>query len=213
MAALLVTAAAVYVGLRDRSDAPRPASDSRRSASPSPTATQEDLATLDLSDLPIPRTAFCDVLDEDDVEAALGGPPTGTAHYDSGDRVELTPGVTDVSHEFGCTFDSATTGAQARAWVFAEPVTTRAAGSIVREARAADGCSPLEDAPAYGTPSAATLCRTTSPAGRAVTLRGLFGDAWLSCQLSTPEGDPAAETVQRAEQWCVRVATTVGARP
>jgi hypothetical protein len=213
MAALLVTAAAVYVGLRDRSDAPRPASDSRRSASPSPTGTQEDLATLDLSDLPIPRTAFCDVLDEDDVEAALGGPPTGTAHYDSGDRVELTSGVTDVSHEYGCTFDSAVTGAQARAWVFAEPVTPAAAASIAREARRTRGCTVLDDAPTFGASSTATLCRTTSPVGRVVTLRGLFGDAWLSCQLRTPGADAVPQTVQRAEQWCVRVATTVGARP
>ncbi len=58
---------------------------------------------------------------------------SGTAHYDSGDRVPLATGLTDVSHEFDCTFDAAD-GTQARAWVFAEPVTAAVGRSIVREA-------------------------------------------------------------------------------
>jgi hypothetical protein len=47
-----------------------------------------------------------------------------------------------------------------------------------------------------------------------VTRRGLFGDAWLSCQLSAPgPGTTDAVTVRRAQEWCVRLATTLGARP
>ena len=212
--ALLVTGVAVYVGLRPADPEPTPAS--RPSPTPSSSPTPTDLAGLDLSGLPIERTAFCDVLDEGDVETALGAPPTGTAHYDSGDRAQLTTGVTDVAHEYNCTFDSATTGAQARVWVFAEPVTAEVGRSLAREARRQAGCTVVEDAPRYGRPSAATSCQTTSPAGQEVTLRGLFGDAWLSCRLSTSGGDGAQqpqEIVQRAEQWCVRVATTLGARP
>ena len=102
----------------------------------------------------------------------------------------LAPGVTDVSHEFNCTFD-ASTGAQARVWVFAEPVTTAVGRSIVQEARREPGCAVRPDAPTFGTPSVGTLCRTGSPASRAVTLRGLFGDAWLSCRLSTPGASSA----------------------
>ena len=52
------------------------------------------------------------------------------------------------------------------------------------------------------------------PQPASVTLRGLFGDAWLTCRLSTPGTvGGATQTVRRAEQWCVRVATTLGARP
>jgi len=47
----------------------------------------------------------------------------------------------------------------------------------------------------------------------AVTLRGLFGDAWMSCELAVPGRAPASETQRRGEQWCLRVATTLGARP
>jgi hypothetical protein len=50
-----------------------------------------------------------------------------------------------------------------------------------------------------------------------VRLSGLFGDAWLSCELTTPTaaaaGDPVRESVRRAQRWCVDVATSVGARP
>jgi hypothetical protein len=60
-----------------------------------------------------------------------------------------------------------------------------------------------------------TSCRVETPPGRAVTLRGLFGDAWLSCEVSTPSaasvGDPRREAERRAQRWCVSVATSVGA--
>ncbi|MEO5708373.1 MAG: hypothetical protein ABIQ59_00930 [Nocardioidaceae bacterium] len=203
---LAVTAGVVYAGIRDRPtgdvDAARP--------SPSPSSTPS--SSVDLSQLPIERGSFCDQLDERNVEAALDSPVSDTSHYDSGDRVVLAPGVTDVSHEYDCTFSSAD-GTEARVWVFAEPVTAAVGRTIVRDARAEKGCTVRPDPPTFGTPSVATACRTTKPAARTVTLRGLFGDAWLSCRLSTPGATAAAETIQRADQWCVRVATTLGARP
>jgi hypothetical protein len=204
--AVLVTAGVVYVGLGSRDPHPqRSAGGPTATRTPSPTP----LSSLDLSALPIERAPFCDRLDQGDVEDALGAPVSGTRHYENGQRAALAPGVRDVSHEFDCTYDAAT-GAQARVWVFAAPVTPAVAGSVVRDARREKGCSVLRRAPTYGTPSVGTLCRTTGPVGVAVTLRGLFGDAWLSCRLATP-GDTGA--AQRAEQWCVRVATTLGARP
>ena len=124
----------------------------------------------------------------------------------------LAPGVTDVSHEYDCTF-AASGGAEARVWVFAEPVTATVGRSIVREARGEKGCVVRTDPPTFGTPSVGTVCRTTKPTARSVTLRGLFGDAWLTCRLSAPGAVSAEETAQRADQWCVRVATTLGARP
>jgi len=209
--ALLVTGGVVYVGVRDGSPDGSLGAAAGRTPSASPASTTP-MASLDLSGLPIERADFCGRLDQGDVEDALGGPVTDTAHYGSGDRVALAPGVVDVSHEYDCTY-AAADGTQARAWVFAEPVTTSVGRGIVREAKAEQGCRPLEKAPTFGTPSVGTLCRVAQPTARAVTLRGLFGDAWLSCRLSTPGATDALGTVQRAEQWCVRVATTLGARP
>lgn len=207
--ALLASAGVVYAGLRD----PGP---DRSAAAPTPSASPTPLSSLDVSDLPITRGPFCALLETRDVETALGGPVATTNHYDSGDRAPLAPGLTDVAHEYGCGYGAAN-GARARAWVFAEPVTTATAASLAREAAGGTGCRPVPDSPRFGTPSASTLCRAADPAATVVTLRGLFGDAWLTCQLSTPRTGPAAatasDTTRRAEQWCLRVATTLGARP
>ena len=206
---LLVTVGAVYAGLRASPDTASTTTP-RRTASAHATPTA--LASLDLSGLPIERAAFCDRLDQADVEDALGGPVAATAHYGNGDRAVLAPGVTDVAHEYNCTFRGAS-GAEARAWVFAEPVTVSVGRSIVRAAASEAGCRPLRRDPTFGTPSVGTLCAQQKPVARAVTLRGLFGDAWLSCRLSRPGDTDTLGTVQAAEQWCVRVATTLGARP
>jgi hypothetical protein len=207
---LLVTGGAVYAGLEAGRPAPTagPQRSAPATADPSPTP----LGSLDLSGLPVARAPFCNLLDREDVEEALGSPVAATAHYDSGDRVRITTGVTDVAHEFDCTF-AAADGTQARAWVFAGPVTARAARSLTAESSREPGCSVVGAGPTYGTPGVTTRCRTGRAAATAVTLRGLFGDAWLTCRLAAPGPADARGTVQRAEQWCVRVATTLGARP
>jgi hypothetical protein len=203
--ALLVTAGVAYAALRD------PGPDGGRAA-PTSAATPTPLADLDLSGLPVPRRSFCAALEQDAIETALRGPVTRTEHYDSGDRARLATGLTDIAHEYNCGYASAP-GARARAWVFAEPVTTPVARNLVRDAAGGTGCAPVTDGPRFGTPSVGTVCRTGRPATTAVTLRGLFGDAWLSCQLTTPGTAGASATVRRAEQWCARVASTVGDGP
>ena len=131
--------------------------------------------------------------------------------YGPGDRVNLGRGLRDVSHEFGCTY-RAGNGAEARVWLFAQPVNQAVASRIAREARAEKGCRPAGDGPAFGSPTATTTCATAHPRGRSVTLRGLFGDAWLSCQLTLPAvGSGGAPDVEpRAKRWCMAVATAVG---
>jgi hypothetical protein len=218
--ALAVTAVAVYAGAFGRhvrptgltvepSASPSPS----RESSPSSTPTVDPTAAeVDLSRLPIPRSDFCDLLDRDDVEQALGGPVASTYFYGNGERRRLAPGVTDVSHEYNCTFRG-DGGDEARVWVFAEPVTLHEARTLAREATGAAGCKELADAPTYGTPTAATVCRERKPTRRVASLRGLFGDAWLTCELTAAGRASATTTADRAEQWCVRVATTLGARP
>ncbi len=176
-------------------------------ASPSPTPVRD----LDLSSLPIARAPFCDLVDHGTLETALGGPITGTAHYDNGDRAQLAPGVTDVSHEYSCSF-STSSGAEARAWVFAAPVGKAQARALAHQAAQRPGCHPAaEGGPTFGSPNGTTVCRTKG--STQVRLNGLFGDAWFSCQLTRPGTEHAARSLRRAERWCVHLAATVGARP
>ena len=174
-----------------------------------PSASPRALDSLDLSDVPVARQPFCDALRPDDVRAALGGPVRDTAHYVSGERASLGPGLRDVAHEYDCTFRGA--GAEARAWVFAAPVRRPLAASITKDARDRSGCRLVARAPTFGRPGVTTDCPAAGGAGRTVASRGLFGDAWLTCQLTSRDAEP--DVVRRAEQWCVRVATTAGARP
>jgi hypothetical protein len=200
--ALLVAAGVGYAVLRD---APSNAGRATPTAAPTP------LSDVDVSHLPIPRGPFCAALKQDDIEAALGGPVTRTGHYDSGARATLATGLTDIAHEYNCGY-SAASGAEARAWIFAAPVSRSSAVALLRESTAAD-CRQLSDGPRFGAPSAASVCRAGTGAPTVVTLRGLFGGSWLSCQLTTPRGVATADPVRRAERWCVQVARTVGSRP
>lgn len=198
--ALLAAAGVGYAALRD----PRP-----DAGGAAPTAAPTPLSELDVSDRPVPRGPFCAALAQDDIEAALGGPVTRTEHYDSGDRATLATGLTDIAHEYNCGY-SAASGAQARAWVFAAPVTRSTAEALARESTGT-GCRQSTDGPRFGNPSVTSVCRPG--AATVVTLRGLFGSSWLSCQLTTPVAAARPDPVRRAERWCVQVASTVGARP
>ena len=85
---------------------------------------------------------------------------------------------------------------------------------LVRELARAKGCRVVDGAAAFGSPSLARVCDGSGPDRPAeASYRGLFGDAWLTCRLSAPGATAEAEVTSRAEQWCVRVATTLGARP
>jgi hypothetical protein len=204
--AVLVTSGVVaYVLGSDRPSTP--------AASPAASPTPSPQRSVGLSHLPIPRARFCDWIGDSAVRRALGGPISQQVNYNSGDRVEVVPGVKDVAHEYDCTFDGVK-GGQARAWVFAPPVDQTGARRLVRLARAQAGCTPLSGGPRYGDPTVSTDCTTRlgDVPVRQVTLSGLFTDAWFSCQVSVPHGTAAA-TRRTAEQWCVHVATTLGARP
>ncbi|MGZ4436492.1 MAG: hypothetical protein ACXVWU_02880 [Nocardioides sp.] len=204
--AALVTAGVVAFGLRSGGGAPPAA---RSTPSPSPTPVRQ----VGLSNIPIPRARFCDWIGDAAVREAMGGAIGQQDNYNSGDKHELAPGFTDVAHEYDCTFEGVS-GAVARAWVFAPPVQTGTARTLVRDARRQRGCTILTGGPRYGDPTVTTACasRIDGKPMTAVTLAGLFGDAWFSCQVSVPGGHEAA-TQNRAEKWCVHVATTLGARP
>jgi hypothetical protein len=168
-----------------------------------------DLRNVDLSGLPIPRSSPCARVDDRDLVLALGGPPTGRVSYGPGRRATLAPGVTDVSQEYSCAFEAP--AARARVWIFAAPVDVGLAHRVIKRARAVKGCTSPADTPAYGEPSLTEVC-STDPAGTTASLRGLFGQTWLSCQLSLPPPAGSDTVLRRAERWCVHVATTLARR-
>ena len=90
----------------------------------------------------------------------------------------------------------------ARAWVFARPVTARLASRVVRDAAGQERCRTAGNA-GFGDPSYRQVCRVgdTQRARRA----GLFGQTWLTCELTVPASTPAREVDQRTDAWCVEV--------
>ena len=184
----------------------------RGSSGPTP-----DVRSLDLSDLPIARAPFCDLVDPGGVRQALEAPVASSRSYEPGDTAEMVPGYTDVSDEYSCTFATAN-DSQARVWVFAAPVTKAKARGLARAAARTKGCQ-VPPSIRFGTPTITTLCEQPGdPVRTAATMSGLFGDTWLSCQVSRPHdgvstrGNPW-EVLAQARQWCVDVVTTLGARP
>jgi hypothetical protein len=86
------------------------------------------------------------------------------------------------------------------------------ARALARDRARVRGCEPATGGPKFGNPSVAMAC----PAGdgkTTVTLSGLFGDAWFSCQLTRPDAGTTTQALRRTARWCVHVAATLGARP
>jgi hypothetical protein len=161
------------------------------------------LESFDTSALTVPRASFCDAVDPRQVEAALGDEPVDATSYENGEEVTLADGVTDVAHEFGCTW-TAGDGTEARAWVFAPPVDPGRAQTLVDGEIRRVTCD-YGGGPAYGDPSLAMMCVDDS--GTTASYRGLFGDAWLTCELTVPEAAADQDALrERTGRWCVGVA-------
>lgn len=186
-------------------------------SSPEPSPSSTPLSARDLEGVTVGRTPFCGELAEGAPDAAVGGEVSDSQEYESGERVEIVPGTTDVAHEHSCGY-TAEDGSSARAWVFAPVVTPRQARGLAEDARATRGCRALPDASAFGEPSVALACR--SEGSVSVSYRGLFADAWLVCEVGgragpgpgSASGEPSsdsglsgldrAELRDRAEGWC-----------
>ncbi len=202
LAATVLTALAVggVVALREperdaEGVAPRTTPESSSAPTPGPS-----LAEVDTTALVVARAGFCDAVPDEAVTEALGGEPTSANAYANGERARVADGVEDVAHEFGCVWSGP--DAEARAWVFAPPVSPADARALRRAADRQDGCRTRPDAAAFGEPTTASVCR--SPAGPVASHRGLFGDAWLACSVAA--GGSREDAAARADQWCAAVA-------
>ena len=186
--AVVVGGGVVALG-RDEDDKPTPAKES---------FTTTPLSEVDTTGLVVARGPFCDAIDDRQVDAVLGSAPDAT-EWENGDEIDLTgTGTVDVVHEFGCSYAVQDVGA-ARAWVFAPPVDAVGAQRLVKAAGKATGCE-VGAGPPFGTPTLALTC-TKDGVVRA-SYRGLFGDAWLVCEVELAES-AAADIVDVAGRWCV----------
>ena len=159
------------------------------------------LAGYDTTTASVARAPFCDRIDDRQVEAVLGQAPEPTT-WQSGDQVDVAgSGQTDVVHEFGCSYAVAGVGT-AQAWVFAPPMDAERAARLVTSAGKAAGCQ-AGPGPAYGSPTLALVCAAPDGTVRA-SYRGLFGDAWLVCELDLPAGT-SLDVADVTGRWCVGV--------
>lgn len=190
--AAVVTGLAVAIGVLASASGPK--APARRTDPP-----EVPLAQVRLDTVAVQRAPFCDAVSPDAVKAAVGATPSATPNvieYASGDRATLEPGLTDVAHEFGCSWSSA--GTAARAWVFAAPVTADTAAGLVRSAKG-KGCSP-GGVLTYGEPGAVYSCPGS------VVAVGLFGNSWVHCELDGTGSD----LLERGQRWCVAAAYAMG---
>lgn len=163
-------------------------------------------AQVDLAGLAVPRAPFCDLLDAEAVSTVLGGEPTRTYHYEKGDRRRLAAGLTDVAHEYNCTFSR--NRRTARAWVFAQPLTPADGRRLLADLRADPRCRPSGTLD-FGSPGLVQSCAGAGQ--RRVAMAGLFADGWLSCQVTGPLGTNGRQLLDLAQSWCAQVVTSAAA--
>jgi hypothetical protein len=171
-----------------------------------PSAQPTSLAQLRSAEMRVVRVAFCDLVPKASVHAALVAAPVRARSWRSGDRLRDAGG--EIGHEFGCAWYGPH-GRVARAWVFARPVTRAFATTLVRRADEDPGCRAALGR-GFGNPA---LVQTCTRAGSPLRIRraGLFGESWLSCELSG-HGKQAALRA-RADTWCVSIANALNAGP
>jgi len=192
LAAVVVTLGLVLTGCSDE-----------KKAAPEPSPTP--ISSLGKSVTQLPRIEFCPLVPDSAVSDALGGKPDSDASYGNGDQEQLPDIGKDVVHEIGCSW-TGEDGATARAWVFARPISTAFARTVIASGAKTKGCRTVPG-PAYGKPTDTQLCRLSDGKQR-LRHSGLFGQTWLTCELAATDVEPA-ELRTRTDQWCVEVANAL----
>lgn len=172
-------------------------------AAPEPSPTP--IASLNTVAMQVPRIEFCGLVPSSAVTEALGGKPDSDATYGNGDEEELPDIGSDVVHEIGCSW-TGKDGVSARAWVFARPISTAFARTVIASGRRTVGCRRVPG-PAYGKPSMTSLCQRPDGEQR-VRHAGLFGQTWLTCELAAADV-AGTELRTRTDAWCVEVANAL----
>lgn len=167
-----------------------------------PTPAPTPLARLNTAEMTIPRIDFCTLMPPRAVRRALHAKPAADQRWGNGDQADVPGEGRQVVAEHGCAWSAG--AASARAWIYAPPVQAALARSVVRQEAHEPHCRRVRG-PAFGRPSLVQIC---SQAGSIrVRHAGLFGDTWLTCEVSDQAG--AQRVRRRADAWCVDVATTL----
>ncbi len=175
----------------------------QKQATPQPSPTP--IASLDTSAMQVPRIEFCGLVPDSAVSEVLGGKPVSRSAYGNGDEQSVRSVGRDVVHEIGCTW-TGKDGTTARAWLFARPVDTAFARTVIASSRKKKGCATVAG-PRFGEPSTTQRCRFPDGTQR-YRHAGLFGQTWLTCELASP--DAGARTLrQHTDAWCVQVANAL----
>ena len=172
-------------------------------AAPDPAPTP--MARLNTVEMELPRIEFCQLVPDGAVEDAIGGKPASDSSYGNGEEVEMAGVGKDVVHEIGCSW-TGDDGTTARAWVFARPVNTAFARSVIASGRKNKGCRTIAGPP-YGKPASTQVCRTAEGKQR-LRHAGLFGQTWLTCELATTKSEQA-ELRDRTDAWCSEIANAL----
>ncbi len=178
-----------------------------RQAATAPQPAPTPLANLNTARMQLPRIDFCKLVPDAAVREALGGPTDDARAYGNGDEESVgAAGGKDVLHELGCVWHTAS-GSTVRTWVFARPVTPAFAKSVITASNKSTGCEAVSG-PTFGDPSYTQQCELADGTRR-VRHAGLFGQTWLTCEVTAP-GDTALSDVRsRADAWSVAVANTL----
>lgn len=171
-------------------------------STPPKTPAATPISRLDAARVRVAKVGFCDRVPAAAVRQALDGAPQGHGAWANGDPIPTATGSGDVGHEIGCSW-TGTAGSTARAWVFARPVSADFAAALVAQAAKQQGCT-AEAAKVFGSPA---LLQTCPQPGGLERLRraGLFGDSWLTCELTAPASGPQASRRARLDAWCAAV--------
>jgi hypothetical protein len=168
-----------------------------KSAAPTP------ISQLNTRALHLARLDFCDLVPSAAVRDALGGGGAGSeSSWRNGDPAQVEEGVSDIVHEYGCSWSR--TGYAASAWLFARSITRDYAKAVIDKTSHRRGCTATKG-PNFGTPSQRQTCDLPDGSHR-VRISGLFGDNWLSCQVTAPSAQPESTLGKRADRWCVQIA-------
>lgn len=167
-----------------------------------PTPAPTPLARLNTAVMVLPRIDFCTLVPAVAVRHALGGAKGVAEHWNNGGRTDV-PGVGEqVVAEHGCAWTAG--AAAARAWTYAPPVRPALARAVVGQAGSEPGCHEVHG-PTFGQPSLTQVCARGGT--QRVRHAGLFGDTWLTCEVT--DAAPAQAVRRRADAWCVDIANTL----
>lgn len=187
-------------------------------------ATPTPIQQLDTVGVGLPRIDFCKLVPNAAVHDALDSTTFAVSSYGNGDTAPVSTDDNDVVHELACSYTpgsgssaaapsgtptpspsgsptGGSAGTSARAWMFGSPVDRSLARTVIRDARARHGCRVVTGAAPFGDPTMLQTCRGQGEVR--VRYAGLFGDTWLTCEVSAPA--PAEQVTARAGAWCVAV--------